>query len=82
MAETGTPTTPTAESEAAQAPPGRSKDEIALDMMKFIAVSTGYGKAGHSSTGFSGKPVTRSAEEHADALFELFERCRKAVNQK
>jgi hypothetical protein len=50
-------------------------------MMKFIAATTGYGKSGHSSTGFSGKPVTRSAEEHAEALFELFERCRKTVSK-
>jgi len=83
MAEPGPPTV---NSEAEQQtapppPPGRSKDEIALDLMKFIAVTTGYGKAGHSSTGFSGKPVARSAEEHADALIELFERCRKIVGQ-
>ena len=69
------------ELEATQPPPspGRSKDEIALDLMKFIAVATGYGKATHSSTGFSGKPVVRTAEEHAEALIELFERCRKVV---
>ena len=61
---------------------GRSKDEIALELMKFIAVTTGYGRALHSSTGFSGKPVDRSAEEHAEALLELFERCRKVVDRK
>jgi hypothetical protein len=47
--------------------------------MKFIAVATGYGRASQSSTGFSAKPVTKSAEEHADALLELFERCRRVV---
>ena len=67
------------ESKEAPTPPMRSKDEIALDLMKFIAVSTGYGKAKDSSAGFSGKPVARSAEEHADALIELFQRCRKVV---
>ena len=46
--------------------------------MKFIAVTTGYGKSA-GSAGFSGKPVTRSAEEHAEALIGLFDRCRKAV---
>lgn len=61
--------------------PNRSKDEVALDLMKFIAVATGYGKASQSSTGFSAKPVTRSAEEHAEALLELFERCRKVVGK-
>ena len=49
--------------------------------MKFIAVATGYGKTPQSSTGFSGKPQARSAEEHAEALLDLFERCRRVVNK-
>jgi hypothetical protein len=49
--------------------------------MKFIAVTTGYGKSPQGSTGFSGKPVARSAEEHAEALLELFERCRRVLNK-
>lgn len=59
----------------------RSKDEVALELMKFVAVSTGYGRSSQSSAGFSGKPVAGSAEEHAEALLELFERCRKVVNR-
>ena len=59
---------------------GRSKDEVALELMKFIAVTTGYGKAA-ASAGFSGKPAARSAEEHAEALLELFGRCRKIVKE-
>ena len=58
--------------------PGRSKDEVALELMKFIAVTTGYGKGTASSAGFSGKP-TKSSEEYADALLQLFERCRTVV---
>ncbi|MCS7314252.1 MAG: hypothetical protein RMI94_04030 [Bryobacterales bacterium] len=54
--------------------PVRSKDEIALELMKFIAVTTGYGKAAPAA-GYTGKPP-RSAEEYADALLELFQRCR------
>ena len=81
MAELGTPTTNEPEVPQPPPPPGRSKDEIALDLMKFIAVTTGYGKATHSSAGFSGKPVVRSSEEHAEALMELFERCRKVVSK-
>jgi hypothetical protein len=50
-------------------------------MMKFIAVTTGYGRSSQSSAGFSGKPTTRSAEEHAEALLELFERCRRVVKK-
>ena len=61
--------------------PLKSKDEIALELTKFIAATTGYGKGGNSSAGFSGKPAARSAEEHAEALLELFERCRAVVNK-
>lgn len=46
--------------------------------MRFIAVSTGYGK-GAPAAGFAGKGATRSAEEYADSLLELFQRCRQAV---
>jgi hypothetical protein len=70
------------ESAAPAAPPAaRSKDEIALELMKFIAVTTGYGKGTTSGAGFSGKPAARSAEEYTDALLELFERCRTVVNK-
>jgi hypothetical protein len=58
----------------------RSKDEVALELMKFIAATTGYGRSAGGSAGFSGKPATRSPEEQTDALLELFERCRKVVN--
>ena len=58
----------------------RSKDDIALDLMKFIAVTTGYGKTG-GSAGFSGKPTSGSPEEYAESLLELFERCRAVVNK-
>jgi len=56
----------------------RSRDEVALELMKFIAVTTGYGKGTGTGAGFSGKP-TRSPEEYADALLQLFERCRGVV---
>ena len=80
MAEPQPPTVNTPETPAAGGP-ARSTDEIALELMKFIAVSTGYGRSSQSGAGFSGKPAARSAEEHADALLELFERCRRAVKQ-
>ena len=84
MAELEPPTNnPEAAAAQGGAPSGgnRSKDEVALDLMKFVAVTTGYGRSTHSTTGFSAKPVTRSAEEHADALLELFERCRRIVGK-
>jgi len=80
MAETGTPVEGAPEAAPASGP-ARSKDEIALELMKFIALQTGYGHSPQSSTGFSGKPATRSAEEHTEALLELFQRCRKAIDE-
>jgi len=57
----------------------RSRDEVALEMMKFIAVTTGYGK-GSSAAGFTGKTV-KTPEEYADALLQLFERCRAVIGK-
>ena len=57
---------------------GRNKDEVALELMKFIAVTTGYGKGSSTTAGFSGK-ATKSSEEYADALLQLFQRCRAIV---
>ncbi len=57
----------------------RSRDEVALEMMKFIAVTTGYGK-GAGVAGFTGK-ITKTPEEYADALIQLFERCRSVVGK-
>ncbi len=65
------------EEQAGQSGPLRSKDEVALEMMKFIAVTTGYGK-GAPAAGYTGKP-TRSAEEYADALLQLYRRCREVL---
>ena len=57
--------------------PIKNRDEVALDMMKFIAMTTGYGK-GTGGTGFTGK-TGRTPEEYADALIQLFERCRGVI---
>ena len=80
MAEIESPAAPQSESPAASGP-ARSKDEVALEPMRFIALQTGYGRNPQSSAGFSGKPGTRSVEEHTAALLELFQRCRKVVNE-
>jgi len=59
--------------------PARNTDEIALEMMKFVAVTTGYGKGG-SAAGFGGKG-SKTPEEYAEALLQLFERCRNVINK-
>ena len=58
----------------------RSQEDVALDLMRFIAESTGYAK-GASAAGFSGKGA-RNPEEQADTLLELYERCRVVVSKK
>jgi hypothetical protein len=68
-------------SESSPTKSGSNPDEIALELMKFIAVTTGYGK-GIPSAGFGGKEKSgRSADEYAEALLELFDRCRSAVRK-
>jgi hypothetical protein len=57
----------------------RSSDEVALEMMKFIAVTTGYGK-GAGGAGFTGK-TAKTPEEYAEALLQLFERCRTVIRK-
>jgi len=59
--------------------PTRSSDEVALEMMKFIAVTTGYGR-GAGGAGFTGK-TAKTPEEYADALLQLFEKCRTVVRK-
>jgi hypothetical protein len=59
----------------------KSPDELALELTKFIAVTTGYGK-GTPTAGFAGKATgSRSAEEYADSLLELFNRCRTVIRK-
>lgn len=62
-----------------ETPSLKTPDELALDMMKFIAVTTGFGR-GTPTAGFGGKGP-RSAEEYAESLIDLFQRCRVAVNK-
>ena len=55
-----------------------TKDEVALEMMKFIAVTTGYGKGG-TGAGFGVTKGQKTPEEYTDSLLDLFTRCRKVV---
>ena len=60
----------------------RGIDEVSLELMKFIATTTGHGKPSSSSVGFSaGKGGKSGTEEYTDALLELYERCRKVVGK-
>ena len=59
----------------------RRNEDIALDLLKFVAGTTGVGRAAVASTGFSGAAGTKP-EEHVTQLLELYGRCLKAVEGK
>jgi hypothetical protein len=59
---------------------GMSKDEVALELTRFIASTTGLGKSGNA-TGFGGKTGTKTPEEQIDALLQLYQRCRAVVEK-
>ena len=60
----------------------RRDEDIALDLMKFVAGVTGYGKAGAPGVGFQGGISSKAAEEYAGHLLELYGRCLTAVQGK
>lgn len=59
----------------------RRNEDIALDLLKFVAGSAGVGRPAAGSTGFSGSGATKP-EEHVTQLLELYGRCLKAVEGK
>ena len=60
-------------------PPGASKDEVALELMRFITTTTGIGKTS-SGAGFGGKSP-KTPEEQVDTLLQLFEKCRTVLGK-
>jgi hypothetical protein len=66
--------------ETAAVPVGaRRNEDIALDLMKFVAMTTGYGKTVGTGVGFQGGGAASKPEEYADHLLELYGKCLKAV---
>jgi hypothetical protein len=59
----------------------RRNEDIALDLLKFVAGTTGVGRAVVGSTGFSGASAAKP-EEYVSQLLELYARCLKAVEGK
>jgi len=59
----------------------RRNEDIALDLMKFIAITTGYGRGAVPGAGFQGA-ATVKVEEYAAHLLELYGRCLHAVQGK
>ena len=59
----------------------RRNEDIALDLMKFVAGTAGVGRPASPSTGFSGSGAPKP-EEHVNQLLALYSRCLKAVEGK
>jgi hypothetical protein len=59
--------------------PGTSNEEVAMELMRFVATTTGFGRAG-TGAGFSGKSP-KTPEEQVEALLQLYERCRAVVGK-
>ena len=57
----------------------RRNEDIALDLMKFIAMTTGYGRTSSSGVGFQGTGAAAKPEEYAGHLLELYSKCLQAV---
>jgi hypothetical protein len=57
----------------------RRTEDIALDLLKFIASTANVGRTGSSGTpGFTGSSTPKS-EDQVTQLLELYDRCRVAV---
>jgi hypothetical protein len=60
----------------------RRDEDIALDLMKFVAATTGYGRTASTSVGFQGGGTATKPEEYAGHLLELYGKCLEAVRNR
>lgn len=60
----------------------RRNEDIALDLMKFVAMTTGYGKTTGTGVGFQGTGAAAKPEDYASHLLELYSRCLQSVGSK
>ena len=58
---------------------GRRDEDIALDLMKFVAMTTGYGRTTSTGVGFQGTGAAAKPEDYAERLLELYGKCLNAV---
>jgi hypothetical protein len=56
----------------------RRTEDIALDLLKFVAAHANLPGKAAGSTGFAASPSTKP-EDQVTQLLELYTRCRKAV---
>jgi hypothetical protein len=60
----------------------RRNEDIALDLMKFVAMTTGYGRTSSTGVGFQGTGAAAKPEDYAAQLLELYGKCLHAVTGK
>jgi hypothetical protein len=56
----------------------RRTEDIALDLLKFVAAQANVGSKGTGSTGF-GVASSAKADDQVTQLLDLYARCRRAV---
>jgi len=66
---------------SASANGARRNEDIALDLLKFVAATAGVGRTAAPSTGFVSSSGPRP-DEHVAQLLELYARCLRAVEGK
>ncbi|HEV2276996.1 MAG TPA: hypothetical protein VGS02_02400 [Acidobacteriaceae bacterium] len=59
----------------------RRNEDIALDLLKFVAGTAGVGRTGAASTGFVAASAPKP-EDQVTQLLELYARCLRAVEGK
>ncbi|HLJ76988.1 MAG TPA: hypothetical protein VKT75_06230 [Acidobacteriaceae bacterium] len=59
----------------------RRNEDIALDLLKFVAATAGVGRPGAASTGFVAASASKP-EDQVTHLLELYGRCLRAVEGK
>jgi hypothetical protein len=66
------------EATSTSTPAARRTEDIALDLLKFVAAASNLGAKPSGSTGF-GVPSSAKSDDLATQLLELYARCREAV---
>jgi hypothetical protein len=60
----------------------RRNEDIALDLMKFVAMTTGYGRTSSTGVGFQGTGSASKPEDYAASLLELYSKCLSTVSKR
>lgn len=59
----------------------RSKEDVALDLLKFVAGITSFGRAAAPAPGFTGA-TTPKPDDQVNQLLDLYTRCLSVVEGK